>query len=287
MNRIKQRSVGTYTLTATAENEDGVAQTVTSPVSIVIRDGAGTVAVTDTPTIVSGKMQYVLDAADVPKLDTYTATWTGVVGGESQSWTTTFELVGDYLFEISDLRSEDRAFTDAVKYPAARLKQIRVWVEDVIEGDKAAAVAFVPRGRRVVLDGNGNPGLWCPDVEISEVYSVKIDGVTLTQSELDEIVVDDCILWMGATRHVWAAGHQNIEVHYVHGKPRCPGPVTRAALMLAREYLVKSDLPGRATASSIGDQWFRLTVAGRDGVTGLPEVDAAIDQHGRKRFRAF
>lgn len=287
MNRIKQRSIGTYTLTATAENEDGVAQTVTSPVSIVIRDGAGTVCVTDTPTIVSGKMQYVLDAVDVPKLDVYEATWTGVVGGESQSWTTTFELVGDYLFEISDLRAQDRAFGDAVKYPSALLKQMRVWVEDVIESESAAAVAFVPRSRRVVLDGQGNPGLWCPDLEISEVYSAKVNGVALTQTELDEIVVDDSILWMGASRHVWANGRQNIELHYVHGKRRAPGAITRAALMLAREYLVKSDLPGRATASSIGDQWFRLTIAGRDGVTGIPEVDAAIDQHGRKRFRAF
>jgi hypothetical protein len=75
-----------------------------------------------------------------------------------------------------------------------------------------------------------------------------------------------------------------VTVHYVHGYNYPPGAITRAGLILSREYLIKSDIPGRATATTVGDQLFRITVAGRDGVTGLPEVDAAIAQFGRKSF---
>ena len=63
-----------------------------------------------------------------------------------------------------------------------------------------------------------------------------------------------------------------------------PGPIARAAVILCREYLAATELPGRATATSIGDQMFRLTVAGRDGATGLPEVDSAVEQFGRRKY---
>lgn len=301
MNRIKKRSVGTYTFTATAENEDGVAQTIVAPVTVTIRDGAGTTVVTDTPTISAGKLVYDCNAALLDTLDIYEITWTGVVGGESQAWVTEVEIVGGYLFEIADLRKQDRAFADTTKYPTETLREIRYWVEDVIEGSRAAQVAFVPRGRRVKVSGSSpdlrlgyNPllygtdyrGLQLPDFNIREVYSLTINDYTLTAEELAEVRIDDNWLYRtaGVQWPAWPTGNRNISVYYEHGFDRAPGAITRAALMLAREYLVKSDLPGRATATSIGDQMFRLTIAGRDGVTGIPEVDAAIDQFGRKGY---
>ena len=287
MNRIKRRAVGTYEFTATAEDENGIAQPISAPVTVTIKDGAGVTVVSDTPTIVAGKLRYLANAALMPKLDTYSITWTGVVDSESQSWVTEVELVGGYLFEISDLRSFDRAFLDTVKYPIELLRQVRTWAETTIEGSNAADVAFVPRGRRVVLDGhsryeNNAWGLDVPDYLVRSVYSASVNGTALTNSQVSALICDDDTIWRPDT--FWAVGHRNISMHYEFGYDRPAGAVTRAGLILAREYLVKSDLPSRASATSIGDQYFRLTIAGRDGTTGLPEVDAAIAQFGRKSY---
>lgn len=288
MNRIKRRSVGTYTFTATAEDENGSPLTITGPVTVTIRDGAGNVVVTDTPTISAGKLVYDANTALMPNLDTYHLTWTGVAGGETQAWVTDVELVGGYLFEIADLRAQDRAFTDSNKYPIEMLRQARNVVENVIEGEKAANVAFVPRGRRVRVNGgaqavNGLYGLDLPDYEVRKVYSATVDGVALTSGQCAAIVCDDNTIWSEDT--AWPNGKRNVVVHYEHGMETVPPAITRAALLLARDYLVKSDVPARATGTSIGDQWFRITVAGRDGVTGLPEVDAAIEAEGRKGYK--
>lgn len=290
MNRIKRREVGTYTFTATAENEDGVAQTIVAPVTVTIRDGAGTVLVTDTPTISTGKLVYDCNASLLPNLDTYQITWTGVVGAEAQEWVTDVELVGGYLFEIADLRKEDRAFADTTKYPTDLLRMVRTAAETVIEGKKAANVAFVPRGRRVRISGPGvydrntaESGINVEDFETRSVYSASVGGTALTNDQVYALICDDNTIWRSDA--MWPVGRKNIVIHYEHGYGRPDPAITRAALMLAREYLVKSDIPGRATATSIGDQMFRLTIAGRDGVTGIPDVDAAIKDCGRAGYK--
>lgn len=282
MLRIKQRQSGVYTLTAQAIDEEGQPQTIDGPYGVTVTDSAGTILVTDAATYNEGILTYLLAASDIPHLDTYTVTWTGTVDGNEWSWATEIEVVGGYLFEISDLRGEDRAFTDATKYPSDALRAIRTIVEDTMESPRAAGLAFVPRGKRITIDGNDASFLIVPDYALRSVVSVKINGVALTGEEVATLTVDDDAVH---APFIWPAGNRNIEIHYIYGLDRAPTPITRAALMLAREYLVKSDLPGRATATSIGDQWFRVTIAGRDGVTGLPEVDAAINQFGRKSFR--
>lgn len=301
MTRVKQKTSGSYSFSSSFFDDDGIKQTITTATSLTVRDGAGSSVFTGTPTISSGALTADVPVANLPKLDTYTLTWAGSVGSTAVSWTDSTDLVGGYLFELADLRALDRAFTALDKYPTAALKVVRDQVEDVIEGPRAAQVAFVPRGRRVTLDGNApdlNRGyfplmygtdfrdLIAPDFEISSLYSAAINGTALTVNELASVSISDNVLHRsaGVQWPAWPFGRNNIELHYVHGYDRTPGAITRAALILAREYLVKSDLPGRATATSIGDQMFRLTIAGRDGYTGIPDVDAAIDQFGRKGY---
>ena len=282
MLRIKQRTSGTYTLTASALDDDGVVQDISAPYTVTIKNGAGTTVATGTPTYHQHVLTYTPAVTLLPDLDTYSVTWTGIVSAAAWSFTDTLELAGGYLFEIADLRAEDRAFENANKYPSETLRKIRTWVEDTIESERAAAVAFVPRSRRITIDGTDSRMLILPDFNVREVLSITVDGTAWTNLDLAEIVIDDNALHLQSG--YWIGGDRNVEIHYTHGHDLTPGPITRAALMLAREYLIKSDLPGRATATSIGDQMFRLTIAGRDGVTGLPEVDAAISQFGRKRF---
>lgn len=301
MIRVKKQTTGSYTFTESAVDDSGTLQTVTAPITAKLYDGAGTLIASPAATCTNGLFSCSVAYTLLPLLDTYQVVWSGVIDGVTTEWTTTIELVGGFLFEIADLRAQDRAFADLTKYPSDALRKVRTWVEDVIEGPRAAQLAFVPRGRRVTVDGSApdvmhgyNPlmygteyrALRVPDFEVREVYSASINGTALTEEELADVTADDNILWRsaGVQWPAWPFGRRNIGLHYEYGLDRAPGAITRAALILAREYLVKSDLPGRATATSIGDQFFRLTIAGRDGVTGIPDVDAAIDQFGRKGF---
>lgn len=299
--RLKKQATGSYVFESLYYDDGGVHQNVTAPVSLTILDGAGATVYTGTPTLHAGHLDATIPVATLPKYDTYEFIWTGTITSTTVIWVEEVELVGGYLFEISDLRTMDRAFADTTKYPTDALRVVRDAVEEVIEGARAAQVAFVPRGARVKVDGSSpdlsrayNPilyggdyrGLKVPDFEVSEIYSVTVNGISFSSQDIAAIQVADNYLWRpaGSAYPAWSFGHNNIELHYVHGFARTPKRIRQAALMLAREYLVKSDIPGRATATSIGDQLFRLSIAGRDGVTGLPEVDAAIDQFGRKGY---
>jgi hypothetical protein len=298
MLRLKLKTAGTYAISENATDDDGNLVTASAPYSLKVYDGADALLTTITPTHVAGVFSASIPVATLPKLDSYRLVWSGVVGGVTTEWTTPLDLAGGYIFEIAELRAFDRAFTDTVKFPTAKLRDVRIAVEDVLESDTAARVAFVPRGRRVTLSGNSpdlNRGYYplmygndyreliVPNYEVRSLYSGSLNGIAFTQDELDGIVPRDNTLWRaaGVTFPSWSYGVNNIKLHYVHGYERPSGAITRAALILAREYLVKSDLPARASATSIGDQLFRLTIAGRDGITGIPDVDAAISQFGR------
>lgn len=285
MQRIKQTGAGSYSVTVDTVNDDGVGITASAPYTVTVFDGAGAQITTGTPTHTDHILTYAIPANLITKLDTYRLVWTAVHSSQPIQWMSEVEIVGGYLFEIADLRDQDRTFT-VEKYPSETLREVRSWVEDVIEGPRAANVAFVPRSSRVIVNGSARTALPLPDLNVRDVYAITVDGVAWTSTQIDTLTVDDGVLWLNADSpvSVWPAGHRNITLHYTHGHDRAPGAITRAALMLAKEYLVKSDVPGRATATSIGDQLFRLTIAGRDGVTGLPDVDAAIDQFGRKTY---
>jgi hypothetical protein len=286
MDRVRQLATGSYLFEVATVNDDGGNVNAQAPYTVVMYDSAGAQVATGTPSHHDHVLQYSVPAATLTKLDTYRLVWTATVSGATYTWTSDVELVGGYLFEISDLRAQDRTFVDTTKYPTTLLKEVRNWVEDVIEGPRAANVAFVRRGNRVTVDGSNRDALMVPDLELRQVYSVTVGGSAWTSGEVATITADDGILWLnpGSPVTKWPSGRKNVTVHYVHGYDTPPGAITRAALMLAREYLVKSDLPNRATATQIGDQLFRVTIAGRDGVTGIPDVDAAIAQFGRVGF---
>ena len=296
MERYKQVASGAYVLSMATALEDGTTPAVTSP-SLAITDGAGTAVTTVTPTYANGMLSASVAASLFPKLDVYHCAWAGTQSAAAASWASDFEVQGGYVCEIVDVRNSDRAFTDSARFPLALLRTVRSAVQDMLE--RAGRVSFVPRGRRVVLNGTGpdffrgySPLLYgqdtrkllLPNVAVTQLYSGSINGVVLSADDLTTITVDDNLLYRSAMYPPWPFGRQNIALHYVHGYATVPGPIARAAVILCREYLVGTDLPGRATATSIGDQMFRLTVAGRDGATGLPEVDSAIDQFGRHQY---
>ena len=71
-------------------------------------------------------------------------------------------------------------------------------------------------------------------------------------------------------------------IRYRYGLTEVPVRVSDAVLALAAYYLRPDVTPARATGEATDAGFIRYTLAGRDGATGLPEVDAIIEQFGRR-----
>lgn len=273
-------------LTFSPTDDAGAPLAVVDPATATVSDGAGVQIAAGSAAVSGGIISYTLEGSGLP-LDTYTVTWTGVVGGIARTWTSEFELVGGFILTPADIRAYNPAFADVAKFSDAVLAQCRDEIEEILETN--GMCAFRPRGQRVVLDGNGAQKLLLPDTDVIQVYSIAADGVALTADELALVIARGNVLYRGAGTSqagFWPRGFANIAIHYAYGYARVPLPIRKAALILAKERVVPtSQLPARATATTVGDQTYRITIAGRDGYTGIPDVDSAIDQFGRHRPR--
>lgn len=251
-------------------------------------DGANapTLAVTDsaavsvaglTPSRVSTGLYRATLPNNFDVLDVYDIVWTWANG---QSRRSQFELIGRHLFTQADLRAFDTAMANETKYPDATVRIVRDEVTERFE--EAGGVSFIPRGARDTLSGDGSDTLvlerWFPRAPIS----VTVDGTALSGAELANVKVHPNGVMKYDGGH-FAAGIRNVVVFYEHGYPTPPLPVVRAAKKYARYLLLNSviDQNERATAvfNEIGG--YRLTLPGRDGPTGLPEVDAVLAQFGK------
>jgi len=284
MERLLAGQPGTVTLKV--YNEDGVLTDATGSVSVLVEDSAGTDVSTGTATktpTTTGTYTYTVPKTVTENLDAYSVSWTYTVAGVSRTAKTYFEAVGGHLFEIADFRARDTALADATIYPSDKVRAARVAAEQRFE--KHAKVAFVPRARTVVLNGDNTTRIVVPDAELRVVYSASIDGVDLTEEEMDYLEVDPSgIIRRNDEKH-WTAGFKNVVITYEHGYDSPPEPVKNAVMMLAFEELVPSSLNPRATSQSTDLGEFRISVANVDAgrFTGIPDVDAVIQTFGRNR----
>jgi len=215
-------------------------------------------------------------------LDTYTVEWTFP---DTTSRTTTFELVGTFLFTQAELRALDPVLADETAFPDAVIVNARENAEQRFE--EAAEVSFTLRGAREWIDGKGRDRVFSRHAELRRLIAAKLGGTALTVGELAEIEVYPT----GELRRSagWPAGSRNVEILVEHGYETVPEPVRRAGLLYARSVLLRSALEqsDRATAVFTDIGGYRLTLAGRDGPTGLPEVDAVLASFGRRPAGAF
>lgn len=281
IHRIRRRWSGSYELTTTVYDADGVEATATAG-TVTILDSAGSAIVTDgVCSVVDGDLIFDLDHDDAPRLDTYECRWSATVGADTLEIRTAFELVGDYLFEVSDLRTHsDGVFSSPSTYSTARLQDARVWCEQRMEN--AAGVAFVPRGARELHRGEGSQRIILNHPRVREVYSITEDGTAWTAEQLASVQVKGGVLYLPSS--VWARDAQ-FSVHYEHGHDITPSPVKEAGLILAAEYLLENNLRSRATSESTDVGFIRLAIAAPGGRVGIPEVDAVIRDFGERSVR--
>lgn len=242
----------------------------------VVTDSAGGAVGTYAATRESpGLFRIDVPASETEVLDVYSVAWTGTFDAEEQTFHSEYEVVGGFFFSVSEARSFDGgALTDESAYPLQSIVDAREQVESEIED--ACGVAFVPRGARVALDGSGGAALFLPHIRIRDVVEATEDD---TAVDLDDVTLrtDDGVLILSVGS--WAIGDRNVSVLYEHGYTQPPARIKRAALILLRDRLVRSNVNDRALSYTDDSGTMQMSVAGVNGAFGIPEVDAAVAQY--------
>jgi hypothetical protein len=276
------------TITATFCDQDGDAADPAGTVTVGVADEAGTTVVaagSATATGSTGVRTYTLTAAatSVPKI--LVATWTnGTI-----TTTTRAEVVGGYYASVRQVRDSDAVLEDPRKYSAAQIVAARRAVER--EFEDFCGVAFVPRYRRVRLDGTGRDELVLPDAELRSVRSLReydddLNFEAYTASELLAIPASRAGVAVRTDGEIFERGRSNVVVEYEHGYDRPPTDVLEAFFLRVRDVLNRQNrgVPDRATTftSDVGGT-YSLLVAGRGGsVTGIPDVDVVLRRYSRR-----
>ena len=187
-------------------------------------------------------------------------------------YTVSIESVGSHYFTIAELRTygqngQTDNFTDTTRYPAAALFWARQAAESVIE--RNSCVSFTRRHATATIDPRkGN--------------FIALQPYTHSAAVTDEDG-NDVPAWLVSDRQLqlgWINPFGGpLTVEYIYGID-APAPIRRAALKLAANYLRPLNRPEQATGESSDYGYITYTLAGRDGATGIPEVDAAIKQYG-------
>ena len=283
------------TLTIEVRDFDGVLVAVSSghvQVQIKDVDDATVVSGNATATAEVGVYTFDIQSGVHDHLGEYQANLTYHVGGHPVNRVVPIDVVGEYLFELHELRGRDPKLVNETAYPAEDLRRARETATQEIE--TAAMVAFATRRRRVTLSGKGTAELLLPDVKVTQIVSVTLydedtgadDDESITGDELLDIEVrPESGVLVRTDGAAFPYGSNNVVVEYDHGYEVPPAKIREAALTLALESVVPSGLNPRATSESTDLGSFRISVANEDlnRPTGIPSVDTAIQKYGFRR----
>ena len=251
-------------------------------VTVTVTRATGTTVITaQTATLVTGTVgTYArqLSITQVGDLDVLTATWS--VDGTAVA-STTVEVVGRFYVTVADLRASHPTFqTQAQTWTAPVLAGYRDLAER--EAEAICGRAFVPRFRRVTVDGSGDLSLQLPDEDVRSIVSVAEDGTAFTQTQLDELKPYASGRLDRAWGDAWTSGQENFVVTYTHGLDVPPPEVRYASMVRAQEMAFAggpngSAIPRRATSMTTDGTTIQLDTASRLK-TGNPDVDAVYDR---------
>jgi hypothetical protein len=305
MERILRGTAATISVTFYLDGTATDPSPDSATVEVLRSDGTQLVAATSATNAGVGKFTFQLTPTHSALLDVLTARWTATIGGQAQTLETEVEIAGGFYFSIAELRAKYPDVADPTEFPAAAIAEERATAEDTIE--RACSVAFVPRMRREAFtapvmpvnsyastDWYGRPqgGAWrnLNDLflgrsAVRTIRSVTVDGAPLASQDLAALVLHDGRWLYRPTGWLPSSTGtpDNIVVTYEHGLDSPPRRIRDAAMLLAQVRLVGDDLSPRATRVRIrhvGDVALADPTA-PGAVTGIPEVDAAIEAYDR------
>lgn len=282
VQRIAQGAAATLRLEVT--DADGTLAEPSGTVTVTVEKADGTdVHAAGTATVVgsTGVRTVALTSAQTATLDRLTATWTN----GTAMWTTYAEIVGGYYFSLATARAFDAGVLGAsatVPFTDAQILAARREVED--EFERICGRAFVPRYRRVIVDGTGTDTVVTGVADIRSVRSAKVlesaggdTAETLSAAELAGLVWDTPGTLRRTDGDVWDEGASLVVLELEYGLD-LPSDVATAALVRLRSRLTmpRSDLLDRASSYSPPEgPTVPLTRPDAD-TTGIDEVDSVL-----------
>lgn len=203
----------------------------------------------------------------------YTVLW---FDGEEQLAADNLEVVGGHLLSLADVRAGDSEFADPQRFPPARLRNARAYVED--EFDLITGRSFIRRVGAAVSHADGSGYMLTGFRDSPKLLSVSVDGEDVDASAY---TADESGVIEGPALDDDTGSAVAVTVEY--GFVSVPEDVRRVAGIRVRSVVSQRDsgLPDRATSivSPDGGQ-INLATAGRAGYeTGIPEVDAVLARY--------
>lgn len=254
------RSEGRAEISAKTEGEEA---------TLAIYDGAGSAFREGVAAEVGGgSASCEIDLRDMP-LDTYLCRWSFGAG-------TVLTLCEAPYFTVDEFRAFDDGSKLSSEVTDGRIADIRSHVEGTFE--RAGGVAFVPRGARDAIVASGTKTAYrLSNPMPRRILSCTADGSDISGSV--RIRGDFLVL----ARPV---GHGRcIDVHYEHGYAAPPDALRHNAMLFADALVGSPSVNPRATGQEMDYGYVKFSVAGKDGATGIPEVDAFLsDDPGKGGF---
>lgn len=189
--------------------------------------------------------------------------WLTASGSNEAAFVSFAEVISRHYFSLGQLLEDGPEQDDFSEYPVEALYSARQAATDVFE--QASRRSFVHRVGRTKDYGRDD----LIRLDHGDVYELLSEGyIQVSGSQLER---DRKCAPVPFPR--W--------IEYLYGSDAMPTEVSRAVLSLAAYMLRPSNRPLGATGQSSDAGYIHFTVAGRDGATAIPEVNAAIEQFGR------
>lgn len=240
----------------------------------------------------AGSGQYRIVLAAQPEVTWRDLTWTGTIGGQSQTLEGRVEWVGDLLFTLAQFRQlkvvGGTPFANATTYPDAQILETRAEVLD--EFTDILGFPPVPRFRRETFDGTGGYSLPLPGGPYAQrILSVTVNGVAQTASNYQIGVgntVEAVASYSYGTAFTW--GRRNVTIEWVEGWPRPKGDAADVAMLRAAMKLSPGLSSTASTVSTPDGAVYSFDPAGqvtRGGTTrhfGVPAIDSFLNRHAAR-----
>jgi hypothetical protein len=279
----------TFTVDGVAADLDSGVPTVviTRPDLTTIASGTVSNSWAGPPARSTGQYRFVL--AGQPNPTILDVTWTGTIGGQSQTLQNTVEIVGADLFTISAFRAmrvaggTPFATTAVPLYTDTQIHEVRAAILD--EFEEILGFSPVPRFRRATLSGNWSTCLGLPGLKASEILSVTVNGVAQTASNYqvtDANEIEAISNYSYGT--AFTGGRRNVVVEWVHGWERVKGIGSHIATIWAGAQLNPSGFSSASTISMPDGSTYTYepSETGRGGFrrpSGIRQADRWFDLH--------
>lgn len=267
-------------------------------VTVVVKRSNGTTLLSTSATndVEVGLYSVVIPAQT--KLDLLTVTWTATLTGTPVSLQSEVEIVGGFLFTISELRSADSSLANVTRFPTQTLIDARQDVET--EFEDICQRAFVPRFAAEWVfyynedyDGRG----YFKTISLKKPEPIRLTGAKIGATLYSDV---DVLGWETAgsvetsgdshTLNVRAdplavglAIDNRVYLEYEYGMPQVPTQIKIKAIRRARLNLLGmgSTIDPRATTMNIPDIGsVNLATPGMQGLeTGIPDIDVVLRRY--------